>query len=232
MCHPGYLRKWANIRICWFVRDRPRGGSVRRAPGRLARREHDAPNGEPALLGTSACSAALDRRDLGCASSPAAGQDHLSATAGQVQSTAPQCRPCACPKRPEVRIGMTGGFGGFWSKTTGWTRSNGLVRQDIGIWLHRHVELNLNLGSSVERLSFFFGLGATVYPWHRGPYARLTFDMVLAGVGVQPGISVALGYSYFTKYPFGLFAEFQLSTPAQTAQRRRAVPFGGVFAYF
>jgi len=147
-------------------------------------------------------------------------------------TAAEPCQPCACRKRPEVRIGMAGGIGGFWSKTTGLTRSDWMVRQDLGIRLHRLVELNLNVGSSVERLSFFFGLGATVYPWHRGPYARLTFDMVLAGVGVQPGLSLALGYAYFTKFPFGLFVEVQTSARLKAPFIVETVPFGGVFAYF
>ncbi len=151
----------------------------------------------------------------------------------KITATSPaKCQPCACRKRPEVRIGMTGGVGGFWSKTTGWIRSDGLVRQDLGIRIHRLVELNLNVGSSVQRLHFFFQLGATYYPWRRGPYARLTFDLVLAGVGVQPGLSLALGYSYFTKYPLGLFVELQTSTRLTKPYTVEPVPFGGVFAYF
>lgn len=107
-----------------------------------------------------------------------------------------------------------------------------MLRQDIGIRLHRLVELNLNMGSSVERMSFFFQLGATVYPWHRGPYARLTVDLVLAGVGVQPGLSLALGYAYYTKVPVGLFVELQTSARLTEPQTVELIPFGGVFAYF
>lgn len=127
---------------------------------------------------------------------------------------------------------MSGGGGGFWSETTGWTRSDGLLRQDLGLRLHRLVELNVNVGSSVERLLFFFQLGATVYPWHRGPYARLTFDMVLAGAGVQPGLSLALGFAYYTKIPIGLFLELQTSARLKAPHTVELIPWGGVFAYF
>jgi hypothetical protein len=127
---------------------------------------------------------------------------------------------------------MSGGAGAFWSKTTGWTRSDGVLRQEIGLRLHRLVELNVNVGSSVERLLFFFQLGATVYPWHRGPYARLTFDMVMAGVGVQPGLSLALGFSYYTKIPIGLFLELQTSARLKAPHTVELIPWGGVFAYF
>jgi hypothetical protein len=131
-----------------------------------------------------------------------------------------------------VRLGLSAGAGGLWSETTGWIRSDAMIRQDLGLRLHRLVELDLNVGASAERLAFFFQLGATVYPWEQGPYARLTFDLVLAGAGVQPGLSLALGYRYYTPVPVGVFAELQTSTRLKEPHTVELVPWGGVFAYF
>lgn len=152
--------------------------------------------------------------------------------AGPVADKKPAASQGKDRSRPEIRLALSSGSGGFYSESVGWTRADVTLRLDLGLRVHPQVHANLIVGASMERFAALFQLGVTWFPWKRGFYCRGTVDLVLAGAGVQPGLSLAAGWAHYFRFPFGLFAEAQVSGRLSVPRTCEILGLGGVLTYF
>lgn len=169
---------------------------------------------------------------------PAAAKEQKPSTRDDRPRTAVE-KPCRCPKKKcptrkkrRIVLGAAVSIGGFYSKTTRWIRSDANLRIELGIWVHRQVQVQVALINSLERYMHLFRVGALWFPWNKGPYGRFSFELGLTGAGPQPGLSGAVGFAWWFSFPLGLYAEFEPSGYLTEPYVFQLQVAGGVFTYF
>ena len=147
----------------------------------------------------------------------------------------PSLSDCERVKR-FVFIGAGVGVGGARVPSLGWFRGDLTMSIDIGILIHPQVATRLRYQSSMERYKMSFSVGGAWLPldkWGWGtPYVGGAFDLNLAGVGVQPGMTGVLGYTWWSPWYFGVFAETSFSGRLTAPRVFEIVASGGLFVYF
>lgn len=140
----------------------------------------------------------------------------------------------ACPRRPrpEITLSLSAAAGGLWADPVGWLRADVSLRLGLGIRLHPGIQLDLLGDVSVERLRAQAAAGVSYFPWRRGAYGRLALDVLFSGVGVQPGLSLAVGYVWNAHRVLGLFAEAQAGGRVTAPYSADLVARGGVLVRF
>ncbi len=96
--------------------------------------------------------------------------------------------------------------------------------------------VRLEYHSSVERFMMGLSLGGKWLPldkWKWGtPYLRGSFDIVMAGAGVQPGLTGALGYTWWSPWHFGVYAESRFAGRLTSPRVLEITGSVGVFVHF
>ncbi len=172
--------------------------------------------------------------------------DKRSGTTGQGGVQTPGDSGCPVCKEPSlsdcervkrfVYVGAGVGVGGARVPSLGWFRADLTFSIDIGILLHSQVATRLRYNSSMERYKMSFSVGGAWLPlnkWGWGtPYLGGAFDLNLAGVGVQPGMTGVLGYTWWSPWYFGVFAETTFSGRFTAPRVFEIMASGGLFVYF
>lgn len=163
---------------------------------------------------------------------------------GGVQSSedsgCPVCREPSLSDCERVKrfayVGAGLGVGGARVPSLGWFRGDLTMSIDIGILLHPQVTTRLRYNSSMERYKMTFSVGGAWLPlnkWGWGtPYVGGAFDLNLAGVGAQPGMTSVLGYTWWSPWYFGVFAEATFSGRFTEPRVFEIMASGGLFVYF
>jgi hypothetical protein len=131
-----------------------------------------------------------------------------------------------------LTLAIGGAFGAFFAEAPGWVRSDLSVRLELGVRVHPHVVVQMGLLNSTERLAPTVRAAALWFPFERWLYGKLGLDVTMAGAGVQPGVSGAIGVAWWSPVPLGLFVELEAAGRVTEPLSVDLSGAGGVFAYF
>ena len=160
---------------------------------------------------------------------------HGSNTGGARCKPSPGARPSS-PRRRELTFSLGMGGGGARVPSLGWFRTDAQLSVELGVAIHPRVQVRVAFTSSVERFWAMLSFGGAYLPLNRRPwgtpYIRGAVDVLMAGAGVQPGLTDAVGYAWWSPWPLGLYAEARASGRLTTPRVFELVGSGGVFVYF
>lgn len=133
---------------------------------------------------------------------------------------------------PRYALALGAGLGAFYSRSSGWVRSDAQLHLAFGLRLHRVVQLQLALLSSAERLEPGLRVEARWFPWGRGLYVKAALDLLLAGVGPQPVVAAGAGYAWWFRAPLGLYAELEAAGRVRAPLGFTVLAVGGICVHF
>jgi hypothetical protein len=148
-----------------------------------------------------------------------------------------RCERPAAPKHlRELTLSLGMGVGGARVPSLGWFRSDAQLSVELGVAVHPRVQVRVAFTNSVERFWAMLSFGGAYLPLNRRPwgtpYLRGSLDVLMAGAGVQPGLTGAVGYAWWSPWPLGLYCEARASGRLTTPRVFEMVGSGGVFVYF